>query len=124
MGDKEAGDKRDLESITDDTGRFHHIENAYVVGPALYPTIGSANPSLAGLSLARRTAEAIVAPIRGRRVMAQNNVALRSSTVKELSGSNFEGQVTILMQAGLPEGKADALRELSDRLKYLERLNP
>jgi choline dehydrogenase-like flavoprotein len=47
-------------SVTDLDGRFHHIMNAYVAGPALFPTIGSANPSLTGLSFARKTALAIV----------------------------------------------------------------
>jgi choline dehydrogenase-like flavoprotein len=48
------------DSVTNADGRFHHITNAYVAGPALFPTLGSANPSLAGISLARRTALAIV----------------------------------------------------------------
>jgi hypothetical protein len=48
-------------SITDLNGKFHHIDNAYVAGPALFPSLGSANPSLAGLSLARKTAHAIIA---------------------------------------------------------------
>ncbi len=47
-------------SVTDTHGRFHHTRNAYVAGPALFPTLGSANPSLSALSLARRTALAIV----------------------------------------------------------------
>lgn len=47
-------------SVTDLNGRFHHLSNAYVAGPALFPTLGSANPSLTSLSLARRTALAIV----------------------------------------------------------------
>jgi choline dehydrogenase-like flavoprotein len=47
-------------SVTNLDGRFHHIQNAYVAGPALFPTLGSANPSLTGLSLARRSALAIV----------------------------------------------------------------
>jgi hypothetical protein len=47
-------------SVTNLDGRFHHIANAYVAGPAVFPTLGSANPSLAALSLARRTALAIV----------------------------------------------------------------
>ena len=47
-------------SLTDTTGRFHGIDNAYVAGPALFPTLGSANPSLTALSLARRTAHTIV----------------------------------------------------------------
>jgi choline dehydrogenase-like flavoprotein len=48
-------------SVTDHTGRFHHLANTYVAGPALFPTIGSANPTLTALTLARRTARAIVA---------------------------------------------------------------
>ena len=46
-------------SITGLDGRFHHIANAYVAGPALFPALGSANPSLTALSLARVTAAAI-----------------------------------------------------------------
>src|SRR5262249_57150440 len=41
-------------------GRFHHIANAYVAGPDTSPTLGSANPSLTAITLARRTAVAIV----------------------------------------------------------------
>jgi choline dehydrogenase-like flavoprotein len=48
------------DSITDTNGRFHHLPNVYVVGPAVFPTLGSANPSLTGLTLARRTADAIL----------------------------------------------------------------
>lgn len=47
-------------SVTNLDGRFHHIDNAYVAGPAVFPTLGSANPSLTALTLARRTALAIV----------------------------------------------------------------
>jgi len=47
-------------SVTNLDGRFHHISNAYVGGPALFPVLGSANPSLTALTLARRTALAIV----------------------------------------------------------------
>jgi choline dehydrogenase-like flavoprotein len=47
-------------SVTNLDGRFHHIANAYVAGPAIFPTLGSANPSLTALTLARRTALAIV----------------------------------------------------------------
>jgi hypothetical protein len=49
-----------LTSVTDLEGRFHHRSNAYVAGPALFPAIGSANPSLTALTLARRTASAVV----------------------------------------------------------------
>jgi hypothetical protein len=47
-------------SVTDLNGRFHHRANVYVAGPALFPAIGSANPSLTALTLARRTGNAIV----------------------------------------------------------------
>src|SRR5712692_4709364 len=47
-------------SITDTSGKFHNVANAYVAGPALFPTLGSANPSLTALTLARHTAETIV----------------------------------------------------------------
>lgn len=47
-------------AVTDLNGRFHHITNGYVASPALFPTIGSANPTVTGLALARRTAGAIV----------------------------------------------------------------
>jgi hypothetical protein len=47
-------------SVTDTTGRFHQLTNAYAAGPALFPTLGSANPSLTALTLAGRTAQAIV----------------------------------------------------------------
>jgi choline dehydrogenase-like flavoprotein len=49
------------QSVTDTSGKFHHVANAYVAGPALFPVIGSANPSLTATTLARRTADAIVA---------------------------------------------------------------
>jgi Domain of Unknown Function (DUF1080)/GMC oxidoreductase len=47
-------------SLSDTTGRLHGIDNVYIAGPALFPTLGSANPSLTALSLARRTARTIV----------------------------------------------------------------
>jgi hypothetical protein len=47
-------------SVTNLDGRFHHVSNGYVAGPALFPTLGSANPSLTALTLARRTARSIV----------------------------------------------------------------
>ena len=46
-------------SVTDENGRFHHISNAYVADLALFPTVGSANPTLTGLTLARKVAAAI-----------------------------------------------------------------
>jgi Domain of Unknown Function (DUF1080)/GMC oxidoreductase len=44
-------------SVTDPDGRFHHVANAYAVGPALQPSVGSPNPMLTGTALARRMAD-------------------------------------------------------------------
>lgn len=50
-------------SVTDTNARFHCVENAYVAGPALLPTVGSPNPMLTGVALARRLADQLtVAP--------------------------------------------------------------
>jgi choline dehydrogenase-like flavoprotein len=49
------------QSVTDTFGKFHHLANAYVAGPAVFPVIGSANPSLTATTFARRTADAVVA---------------------------------------------------------------
>ena len=55
MGDDPAS------SVTDPGGRFHHIQNAYVCDQAAFPTVGSVNPALTGLTLARGLAERIAA---------------------------------------------------------------
>jgi hypothetical protein len=47
-------------SVTDPTGRFHHISNAYACDQSIFPTVGSVNPVLTGLTLARQIAEMAV----------------------------------------------------------------
>jgi choline dehydrogenase-like flavoprotein len=49
-------------SVTTPYSRLHHVVNGYVVGPALLPSMGSPNPMLSGVALARRLAEHLVAP--------------------------------------------------------------
>jgi choline dehydrogenase-like flavoprotein len=46
-------------SVTDPVGRFHHLRNAYACDQSLFPTVGSVNPVLTGLTLARQLAERI-----------------------------------------------------------------
>lgn len=48
-------------SVTDSVGRFRHIANAYCVDQSVFTRIGSANPVLTGLTLARQTAR-VIAP--------------------------------------------------------------
>jgi hypothetical protein len=55
------GEKVDT-SVTDDAGRIWELDNVYVVGPAVLPTMGSPNPMLSGVALSRRTAERLVSP--------------------------------------------------------------
>lgn len=51
MGDNVA------DAVTNDFGRIHDTTNCYAVGPALFPTVGSPNPMLTGVALARRTGD-------------------------------------------------------------------
>ena len=48
-------------SVTDPNGRFHHVANVYCADRSLFVTVGSVNPTLTGLVLARKVAEAAVA---------------------------------------------------------------
>jgi choline dehydrogenase-like flavoprotein len=48
-------------SVTDTNGRFHHIANAFCADQSIFVTVGSVNPTLTGLVLARKVAEAGVA---------------------------------------------------------------
>ena len=50
-------------SVTTPNGRFHHVVNAYAIGPSLLPNLGSPNPMLSGVALARRLADHLVSPL-------------------------------------------------------------
>ena len=47
------------QSVTNEVGRFHHIQNAYACDQSIFPTVGSVNPVLTGLTLARQLAEVL-----------------------------------------------------------------
>ncbi|HYV33189.1 MAG TPA: GMC oxidoreductase, partial [Candidatus Binatia bacterium] len=49
-------------SVTNADGRFHFVENAYVTGAALFPTIGSPSPMLTSVALVRRLADQLIPP--------------------------------------------------------------
>src|SRR5262249_2817395 len=55
------GEKVDT-SVTDEAGRIWELDNVYVVGPAVLPTMGSPNPMPSGVALSRRTAERLISP--------------------------------------------------------------
>jgi choline dehydrogenase-like flavoprotein len=46
-------------SVTEPLGRFHHVSNAYCCDQAIFPTVGSVNPVLTGLTLAHRLAQQV-----------------------------------------------------------------
>jgi choline dehydrogenase-like flavoprotein len=58
-GGLEMGDDSST-SVTNSDARFWHVENAYVAGPALFPTIGSPNPMLTGIAMSRRLADHLI----------------------------------------------------------------
>ena len=45
------------DAVTNDFGRVHDTTNCYIVGPALFPSIGSPNPMLTSVALARRSGD-------------------------------------------------------------------
>jgi len=47
-------------SVTNADTRFHHVSNAYALGPAISPTIGSPNPMLTGIAMTRRLTRKLV----------------------------------------------------------------
>jgi hypothetical protein len=53
-------DASDSPTLAD--GRLRGVSNAYVVGPATFPTIGSPNPMLTGVALCRRLGDAMGTP--------------------------------------------------------------
>ena len=49
-------------SVTNENAHFHHVANAFAIGPALFPSVGSPNPMLTGIALARRLADRLATP--------------------------------------------------------------
>jgi choline dehydrogenase-like flavoprotein len=47
-------------SATNADGRLHDVANAYIAGPALFPSLGSPNPMLTGVALSRRLVDRLV----------------------------------------------------------------
>lgn len=48
------------DSVTDENCKLWGVENVYIAGPMLFPTIGSPNPMLTGTAFARRLASHLV----------------------------------------------------------------
>jgi len=91
-------------SIVNLDGQFHHVQNAYAAGPAVFPALGSANPSLTAFTLARRTARAIVQ--KAVAVPADGALSLLNPTLNgwQMAGSgrfNVIGNNTVESEGGI-----------------------
>ncbi|NOG73366.1 family 16 glycoside hydrolase [Roseicella sp. DB1501] len=89
-------------SVTDANGRFHHTENFYAAGPCLFPSIGSPNPMLSGIALARRTGDRIITPVAFASANpfvtlfdGVNRANWRMSTIRNQPGRDNPGQFLI-----------------------------
>jgi len=87
-------------AVSDGDGRFQHVDNAYVAGPALFPTCGSANPSLTGLVLARKTAQAIV-----QRLQPQLGKQFKPIFTGDLAGWQMAGSGGFVVNNGILESQ-------------------
>jgi choline dehydrogenase-like flavoprotein len=70
-------------SVTNEFGRIHDTTNCYVASPAIFPALGSPNPMLTGVALARRTSDMLTAnvlPRPGVRVVDPGFTALFDGT--------------------------------------------
>lgn len=97
-------------SVTDTSGHFHHIGNAVCVDQALFPTVGSANPVLTGLCLARKAAETIVA----------RHVSEPAPDSAEVAREKAEGFVFLLEGAEAQKWASNNPRLISDRPALIE----
>jgi Domain of Unknown Function (DUF1080)/GMC oxidoreductase len=91
-------------SVVDVDGKFHHMQHAYVAGPALFPALGSANPSLTAFTLARRTAHAITQkanPVPAPGVLSLLNPTLEGWQMAGFGRFNVIGSNTIESEGGI-----------------------
>ena len=91
-------------SVVNLDGRFHNIQNAYAAGPVVFPALGSANPSLTALTLARRTAAAIASKANPAPVSGAISLIAPALTGWQMAGSgrfNVIGDDTIESEGGI-----------------------
>ena len=82
-------------SVTDTNGRFHNVANAFCADQSLFVTVGSVNPTLTGLVLSRKVAQAAVALATGAHRLRKHSVhpvALNGSIVVAVISDNRSGE--------------------------------
>jgi 3-keto-disaccharide hydrolase/GMC oxidoreductase len=97
-------------SVTNEFGRIHDTTNCYVAAPALFPSLGSPNPMLTGVALARRSADMLETRVlprpTPRRASDSGFTALFDGTVDtfkqwKLAGRANSGQAFALIRGEL-----------------------
>jgi hypothetical protein len=93
-------------SVSDANCKIRGVENAYVAGPALFPTIGSPNPMLTGTALARRLATHLLATMPKHLPTASPGFSLlfdgqslgdwKMSTIRDEPGQNNPGRFIVV----------------------------
>lgn len=112
-------------SVTDENGRFHHVENAYVAGPALFPTIGSPNPMLTGVALAQRLGDALKRPkpkpSAGFKLLfdGASTANWKMSTIKNQPGRDDPGRFHVV-DAGLESASGTDLGLFYTKLDFVD----
>ncbi len=94
------------DSVTDQNCKLWGVENAYVAGPMLFPTIGSPNPMLTGTAFARRLATHLVQTMpRHTPTLSPGFTSLfdgktlgdwRMSTIRDEPGKNNPGKFIVV----------------------------
>ena len=94
---------RPADSAADENCRLWGVENAYLAGPMLFPTVGSPNPMLTGTALARRLAAHLV------RTMPHHVPAVTAGFTSLFDGRTLGGwrMSTIRDQGGLEAGRTN-----------------
>lgn len=89
-------------SVTNSDARFHDAENLYAAGPCLFPAIGSPNPMLTGIAVARRTGDRIVdppapSPDPGFTLLfdGKSTSGWRMSTIRNQPGRDYPGRFVV-----------------------------
>ena len=102
------------DGVTDTSGFFHHIANAACVDQAVFPTVGSANPVLTGLCLARKTAETIVDRFVSAPELADDQIARGDGRGLRVPAGRRQRAEVAAERTGVHAGAAGADRERHD----------
>ncbi len=112
-------------SVTNEDARFHNVANAYVAGPALFPSLGSPNPMLTGTALARKLGD----QLRRQPPQADSGFSLlfngtspanwKMSTITNQSGRDYPGRFYVV-DGGLESAPGTDLGLFYTRINFAD----